>query len=472
MNSDDLALQIQNIRKRVAILQSKSEQQKVQQDIGLVTAIFGEVYLALEELQMANENLQQQNKELSNAQQALVVEHQRYQELFEEVPDAYLVTDTQGIIQQANSAASTLFNISKSLLVGKFLENFALEKELIAFHLKLTHLRERQIPEWKTQEWEVNLRPHEKTPIIVALKVAAVRSQQGELVGLRWLLRDITESKRTQAKLEWAEEAMRQALAKERQLSELKSRLLTTTSHEFRTPLAAIHSSAELLEHYRHRWSEERQNTHLRRIQKSVMHMTQLLDDVLVLSQDEISKLGFNPRPLNLAQFCQHLLKELKQGDGSQHAIVFSCESQCTQANFDAQLLRQILNNLFSNSLKYSPIGSSINFSVSTTSDGAIFKIQDFGIGIPAADIEHIFEPFHRASNTDNISGLGLGLPIIKKAVDLHGGEITVESAIDAGTTFTVIVPFSSNVHISYADVKENLTTEDAQVSNLGDKRL
>ncbi|MDZ8237071.1 MAG: PAS domain-containing sensor histidine kinase [Nostoc sp. ChiQUE01a] len=463
MNSDDLALQIQNIRKRVAILQSKSEEQKVQQDIGLVTAIFGEVYLALEELQIANENLQQQNKELSNAQQALVVEHQRYQELFEEVPDAYLVTDTQGIIQEANSAASTLFNISKSLLVGKFLENFALEKELIAFHLKLTHLRDRQIPEWKTQEWEVNLQPHEKTPIIVALKVAAVRNQQGELVGLRWLLWDISESKRTQAKLEWAEEAMRQALAKERQLSELKSRLLTTTSHEFRTPLAAIHSSAELLEHYRHRWSEERQNTHLRRIQKSVMHMTQLLDNVLVLSQDEISKLGFNPRPLNLAQFCQHLLKELKQGDGSQHGIAFSNQSQCTQANFDAQLLRQILNNLFSNSLKYSPIGSTINFSVGNTSNGAIFEIQDFGIGIPTTDIEHIFEPFHRASNTDNIPGLGLGLSIVKKAVDLHGGEITVESAINAGTTFTVIVPFSSNLHISYAEVKENFITEDVE---------
>ncbi|MBD2611681.1 MAG: PAS domain-containing sensor histidine kinase [Nostoc sp. ZfuVER08] len=463
MNLDDLALQIQNIRKRVGILQSKSEQQKVEQNIELVTAVFEEVYLALEGLQIANENLQQQNKELSDAQQALVVEHQRYQELFEEVPDAYLVTDTQGIIQEANSAASTLFNISKSLLVGKLLENFTFEKELITFHLKLIHLRERQIPEWKTQEWEVYLRPHEKTPIIVAVKVAAVRNQQGELVGLRWLLRDISESKRIQAKLEWAEEAMRQALAKERQLSELKSRLLTTTSHEFRTPLAAIHSSAELLEYYRHRWTEERQNTHLRRIQKSVMHMTQLLDDVLVLSQDEMSKLGFNPRPLNLAEFCQYLLKQLKQYDGSQHTITFSYESQSTQANFDAQLLRQILNNLFSNSLKYSPIGSQINFFVTTTNDGAIFEIQDFGIGIPSADIKHIFEPFHRATNTSNIPGLGLGLSIVKKAVDLHGGEITVKSAINVGTTFRVIVPFASNVHNTYAEVRENLTTEDVQ---------
>lgn len=453
MNLDDLALQIQNMRKRVALLQSESELQKAQQDIGLVAEVFKEVYLALEELQIANEDLQQQNEELSNVQEALVAQRQRYQELFDEMPDAYLVTDTQGIIQEANSAASTLFNISKSFLVGKFLENFVLEKDRIAFHIKLTHLgvgvaprRHRQFPEWKTQEWEINLRPHNKTtPIIVAVKMAAVRNQQGELVGLRWLLRDVSESKRIQAKLQWAEDAMREALVKERQLSELKSRLLTTTSHAFRTPLAAIHSSAELLEYYRHRWSDERQNTHLRRIQKSVMHMTQLLDNVLVLSQDEISKLGFNPRTLNLAEFCQYILKELKQGDRCQHAIAFSYESEQTQVNFDAQLLRQILNNLFSNSLKYSTIGSTVNFSVKTTSDIAIFQIQDFGIGIPAADIEHIFEPFHRASNTDNIPGLGLGLSIVKKAVDLHGGEITVKSAIDAGTTVTVIVPFAVN---------------------------
>ncbi|MDZ7966915.1 MAG: ATP-binding protein [Nostoc sp. DedSLP03] len=449
MNSDDLALQIENMRKRVALLQRQNEQQKAQADIQLVTAVFQEVYLALEELQLVNEDLKQQNEELSKTQQALVAENQRYQELFEEVPDAYFVTDTKGIIQEANSAATTLLNISKSSLLGKSIGIFVLEKEIIAFHLKLNHLRDRaQFPDWKMQEWEVTLRPRDKTPIMAAVKVAAIRNQSSELVSLRWLLRDISESKRTQAKLQWAEEAMRQALAKEREFSELKSRLLTITSHEFRTPLATIHSSAELLEHYRHLWSEQRQQTHLRRIQKSVMHITQLLDDVLVVSQDETSKLEFNPTPINLVEFCRDLLEELQQSDRSQHAIVFSSECQCTEANLDAKLLRQILSNLFSNCLKYSPIGSTVRFSVTTANEQAIFQTQDSGIGIPAVDIEHIFEPFHRASNTANIPGMGLGMSIVKQAVDLHGGEITVESAIDTGTTFTVILPFSINFHV------------------------
>ncbi|WP_334807251.1 PAS domain-containing sensor histidine kinase [Nostoc sp.] len=449
MNLDDLALQIQLMRKRVALLQRQSEQQKAQEDIEVITDVFKELYLALEEMQIVNEDLQQQNEELFNAQQSLIAQGQRYQELFEEVPDAYLVTDSRGVIQEANSAAQNILNISKDFLLGKPLGIFVLEKELIAFHLKLTHLRDHaETPDWKMQEWEVNLRPRNKTPIIAAIKVAAIRNQQGNLVGLRWLLRDISESKRTQAKLQWAEEAMRQALAKEREFSELTSRLLTTASHEFRNPLATIHSSAELLEHYRHLWSDERQQIHLRRIQRSVMHITQLLNDLLVLNQDETGKLEFNPTPLNLVEFCRDLLEELEQSNRSQHAIVFSSECQCTSANLDAKLLRQILSNLFSNCLKYSPIGSTVKFSVTTANERAIFQTQDSGIGIPPADIEHIFEPFHRASNTGNIPGMGLGMSIVKQAVDLHGGEIIVESAIDAGTTFTVILPFSRDLHI------------------------
>jgi signal transduction histidine kinase len=149
-----------------------------------------------------------------------------------------------------------------------------------------------------------------------------------------------------------------------------------------------------------------------------------------------------------LVEFCRDLLEELEQSDRSQHAIVFSSECQCTSANLDAKLLRQILTNLFSNCLKYSPIGSTVKFSVTTANERAIFQTQDSGIGIPPADIEHIFEPFHRASNTGNIPGMGLGMSIVKQAVDLHGGEIIVESAIDAGTTFTVILPFSRNLYV------------------------
>lgn len=444
MNLYDLAFQLQDIRQRVALLQRQSEKQQVHKDIELVTAVFQELHLALEELQIAHEDLQQQNEKLSNAQDALIVQRQRYQELFEQAPDAYFVTNTKGLIQEANAAAATLLNIPKNFLLGQPLEAFVVGKELIAFRQKLTLIGDS--PE--IQEWEVSLRPRNRTPIITAVKVATICNQKNKLVGLRWSLRDITESKRTEAKLRWAEAAMQHALVKEKELNELKSRLLNTTSHAFNTPLTAMLSCVELQEHDRHQWSDEQQLTHVRHIQKSVIQMTQLLNDFLVLNQDETGELEFNPTLLNLVGFCRNLLAELEQDDNSQHAIAFTSEYPSIQAYLDTKLLRHILSNLCSNCFKYSPLGSTVKFSVTTQNNQVIFKIQDFGIGIPSLEIEHIFKLFYRASNVGNIPGIGLGMSIVKKAVDLHGGEITVESSLKAGTTFTVILPFTLNLHI------------------------
>lgn len=446
MNFDDWLLEIENMRQRVALLQHQSQQPKIKADIQLITAVFEELHQAIEELHIAQEELQQQNQELFTTQQALLAQNQRYQELFEEAPEAYVVTNMTGIIQEANTAATNLLNISKNFLIGEPLDIYIVEEEQTSFHLQLTELNELQNSAG-IQEWELNLRPRNRKPIMAAVKVAVIRDHQNYLVGLRWLLRDITTTKRAQAKLQRAEEAMRQAFLREKELSKLKSHLLATTSHEFRNPLATIHSSAELLEHYRHQWSDERQITHFRRIQKSVMHMTQFLNDLLVLSQDEAGKLEFNPVPLNLVEFCRNLLEE-QQDYKSQHAIAFHSEYQCIQADFDPKLLQHILSNLISNALKYSPDGSTVNFSVTYVPNQAILQIQDFGIGIPLTEIEQIFEPFHRASNVENIPGMGLGMSIAKKSVNLHGGEITVKSSVGIGTTFTLTLPVMGDSHI------------------------
>ncbi|WP_341530764.1 ATP-binding protein [Nostoc sp. UHCC 0302] len=426
MNLYDLAFQLQDMRQRVALLQRQSEKQQVHKDMELVTAVFQELHLALEELQIAHEDLQQQNEKLSNAQYALIVQRQRYQELFEQASDAYFVTNTKGLIQEANAAAATLLNIPKNFLLEQPLEAFVVGKELITFRQKLTLIGDS--PE--IQEWEIILRPRNRTPIITAVKMATICNQKNKLVGLRWSLRDITESKRTEAKLRWAEAAMQQALVKEKELNELKSRLLNTTSHAFNTPLTAMLSCVESQENDRHQWSHEQQLTHV------------------VLNQDETGELEFNPTLLNLVEFCHNLLAELEQDDNSQHAIAFISEYPSIQAYLDTKLLQHILSNLCSNCFKYSPLGSTVKFSVATQNDKAIFQIQDFGIGIPSLEIEHIFKLFYRASNVGNIPGIGLGMSIVKKAVDLHGGEITVESSLKEGTIFTVILPLTLNLHI------------------------
>ena len=270
-----------------------------------------------------------------------------------------------------------------------------------------------------------------------------------------------------------AEGEIRKALEKEKELTELKSRFISMTSHEFRTPLTTIQSSSELLENYSHKWTEEKKLTHLHRIKVSVKHMTKLLNDVLIIGKVEAGKLQFNPVPLDIENFCRNLVEELELNDNKQHTISFTYKKgiktlqgkvglqvsswnvetsdiqrfnvqPSTQSSIpclDEQLIWQILNNLLSNALKYSPSGSIVGLTLSCFPKQAVFQVRDRGIGIPKEDQARLFETFHRATNVGTIAGTGLGLAIVKKCVDIHQGQIAVESEVGVGTTFTVTLP-------------------------------
>ncbi|CAG0932307.1 Sensor histidine kinase WalK [Thermoflexales bacterium] len=263
---------------------------------------------------------------------------------------------------------------------------------------------------------------------------APILNSAGEISGVQIAFWDVTD--RIQA-----EEEMRHALEQERELSNLKSRFVSLTSHEFRTPLTTILSSAEMLEHYSARWSAERRQEHLQRIQASVKYMTGLLDDVLVVAKAEANRLEFVPGPLDLLKFCRDLLEEFELMDQANHTLIFKGEAECALVSMDEQLLRHIFSNLLSNALKYSPQGSTIRFDLTCQAGQAVFQIQDHGLGIPPEDQARLFETFHRARNVRNIAGTGLGLTIVKRSVDLHGGTIEVVSQVDRGTTVTVNLP-------------------------------
>lgn len=257
----------------------------------------------------------------------------------------------------------------------------------------------------------------------------------GDYCGHLWMYRDITDRKK-------AERELKEALEKEKELNDLKSRFITMTSHEFRTPLSSILSSAELLEHYRHRWTDEKQNVHFNRIRISVQHMTQLLNDVLFIGKAEAGKLEFNPTTLNLVEFGQSLIEEFKISLANKHQLEYECDTDVIITQGDEKLLRQILTNLLSNAAKYSPENSTLLLKLFLEGDRVIFQVKDNGIGIPPDEKARLFESFHRATNVGNIQGTGLGLAIVKKCVDLHQGEITVESEVNVGTTFTVSIPY------------------------------
>ncbi|MCX7592577.1 MAG: PAS domain S-box protein [Fischerella sp.] len=270
------------------------------------------------------------------------------------------------------------------------------------------------------------------------LSVSPVFDTDGNCTHYVGIQNDITERMQ-------AEEELKTALEKEKELHELKSRFVTMISHEFRTPLSTILSSSELLEHYRHKWTEEKQLSHIHRIQVAVKHMTNMLNDVLVIGKAEVGKLNFRPAPLDLVRYCRHLVEELQFDLNTQDAIVFNCKYESIPCCMDEKLLGHILRNLLSNAIKYSPNGGTVKFSLTCQEEQAIFAIQDRGIGIPQEDLPHLFESFHRATNVGNIQGTGLGLTIVKKCVDLHQGEIFVSSEVGIGTKFTVTLPLKNS---------------------------
>jgi signal transduction histidine kinase len=243
-----------------------------------------------------------------------------------------------------------------------------------------------------------------------------------------------------------AEAAIRIALEKEKELSELKSHFWSMVVHEFRNPMAAILSAAQLLEQHSQNLSEMRKREYLYLIQENIKSMDQLLNDTLILARAEGGNLAFHPAPLDLEEFCHNLVEEIQFSAGSKHQIIFTNKGQTSEVCLDRKLLWHILNNLLSNAIKYSPSGGQVYLELDCPNGEAVLRVKDTGIGIPPADQEHLFEPFKRAENVDDIPGTGLGLTMVKKCVDLHGGQIAIESVVGVGTTFTITLPLNNQV--------------------------
>ncbi len=261
-------------------------------------------------------------------------------------------------------------------------------------------------------------------------------NEDGAMVELQSVGIDITERKK-------AEIALRQALEKERELGELKSRFVSIASHEFRTPLTTILSTASFLEMAEGQISSEKRLARLEKIQTAANGMTELLNDVLLFGKAEANRLEYQPKPMDIVAFSTEIIEDIQATTGDKYHFTYSNHLQNPNVTFDDKLMRQIINNLVSNAVKYSPQGGEIRFELAYELNSLIIAVSDQGIGIPERDQPHLFEPFHRAKNARNIAGTGLGLAITKKAVETHGGEITFESTHNQGTCFTIRIPQS-----------------------------
>ncbi len=236
------------------------------------------------------------------------------------------------------------------------------------------------------------------------------------------------------------------AMAQQMELNALKSTFVSMTTHEFRTPLATILSSHELLRDYNERLSPTARTETLQAIESAVRRMVTMLDQVLTLGKADAKLLEFKPKPMNLASFCLQLREEALTGlaaraDVDGGPLTLTMELLEDTVLVDEKLLRHILGNLLSNAIKYSPSGRAARFHIHRDTQGLVFVVHDQGIGIPPDELPQLFGNFHRASNVGDIPGTGLGLTIVKRAVESHGGSIVVESELGRGTRFTVRIP-------------------------------
>jgi signal transduction histidine kinase len=231
------------------------------------------------------------------------------------------------------------------------------------------------------------------------------------------------------------------SLAQEKKIGELKVQLFSMISHEFRTPLSVILLSCQLLREILIELVDEKELKNLYRIQSSAKLMNHLLTDILTLTRAEAGELDYKPQLINVENFCLNLLEDVQMFSRTTHTIKFIKHGQSFRANLDEKLLYSILSNLLLNAIKYSSPGGKIYLFLNAQQDATIFQVIDEGIGISPEEQVRLYEPYYRSENVEGIVGTGLGLPIVKKCVDRHQGEIFVDSKVGVGTTFTVKIP-------------------------------
>ncbi|MEH2378650.1 MAG: hybrid sensor histidine kinase/response regulator [Nostoc sp.] len=231
-------------------------------------------------------------------------------------------------------------------------------------------------------------------------------------------------------------------LLKANELNQFKSEFVSMFSHDIRNPLNTILLAAGLLQNYDEKLTKEKKLNHLQIIRSSIKNMAQLLDEVSFIGKADSGRLRSELIHLDLEAFCRQLVEEVRLMAGENHlTLVFASFGQLGEALWDKSLLQHILCNLLTNAIKYSLPDGVVRFELIGQEKTVIFRIQDWGIGIPEEDQKRLFQPFQRAENVGMIPGTGLGLAIAKKSVEAHGGEIVVNSQVGVGTTFTVTLP-------------------------------
>ncbi len=400
--------------------------------------------------------------------------------LFENSTEGIILTNGTGHIVMANPAAEKMFGYSQSELNGQLIEILIPDKFKPHHHQLREGFHNKPSNRVMGQGRDLNGRKKDGTDIPVEVSLSHYR-RDGELFVIAFII-DITGRKEIEnsmlrqkaelekitdkirqlnadlevkveertlilkealQRLEQSQEELNEALDKERQLNEIKSRFVSMASHEFRTPLTTVLSSASLLSKYTTAEDQEKRNKHIQRIKNSVNNLNDILEDFLSLGKLNEGRVDTKPEKVNLNEILADTVAEMKAISKRGQQFIIDCPGDC-DAFTDKKLLRNILINLISNAIKFSDEGKTITIKGKTAGDKTIISVADQGIGISEEDQEHLFSSFFRAANAANIQGTGLGLHIVKRYVDLLGGGVALQSELNKGTIVTFSIPINT----------------------------
>jgi PAS domain S-box-containing protein len=372
-----------------------------------------------------------------NAEAMLKESEEKYRIISENISDLVFFHNTEGELIYVSPSTNELLGYQPSDWLGK------IPYDLLHPEDEKTYLRSIE-PAYLLQAEKLSNRfrfKNSKGEFIWFETIASpIFNSDAELIGVQTLSRNVMS-------FVHAEEEMQKALAKERELNELKSRFVSMASHEFRTPLTAIRSSIELLGIYTEKVDPEIQpklTKHFDKIVRETKRLTSLMNDILILGRAEAGKTPFLPEKTNLENLCLEIIELFQQGQDDD-CIEFHFKSTNKYFHLDPELITHVISNLVSNAIKYSKRSRKPILWIDEVDQYLIIRVTDFGIGIPKDEQERLFQSFFRARNATNIQGTGLGLVIVKQMVELHKGEIFVESELGEGSTFTVKIPNLKN---------------------------
>jgi PAS domain S-box-containing protein len=356
--------------------------------------------------------------------------------------------DSKGLINEWNQTSEKITGFTKGEVLGNDLVETYITQD---YKKSVKKVLDEALKGKETANYEFPLFAKDGERVMVLLNSSTRRNVDGQINGVLGVGQDITElvGYRNELELKVNQRTLKlnEALKKEKELSELKSRFVSIASHEFRTPLSAINFAAGSMKKYWARMESIMIEKKLTKIEDQVAYMISLLDDVLLVGQAEAGKMKNHPVALNLEKFINEIIEEVYHSSKKSHKIKLIDNEQLkgTDLFIDEKLGRTIFINLLSNAIKFSPDANKVIVELSTDKDHTIISVIDFGLGIPESEVEKIFMPFTRGENVDSIQGTGLGLSIVKEALVAMGGKIIVTSTLGNGATFLVKIPKKNN---------------------------